>query len=217
MSATSGFQLLSLPKHMKENVLPQNNPQPTHRDELPFKFLSLPTASSLEKVPKLIMMPRMAPPLHNVPLLRRPNSSKVVAKRSGIACNRIGSPEKCTLPLLKKPTIPEQPILIKLPTARTGPEKKPVLIEIPIAQPQGTPVTPKEAPIWKQYPETDFIQSNVGRAFVATQPMLHVVPKKYSEYPEANLNQKNEVSGVDKNGNGVAEGIEQNSSQRTKR
>ena len=171
--------------------MPPNNPQQTHQARLPFKFLSLSSAPSAEKSPKLILMPKMIPPKQNIPLLTLPKKTQNVPKRSEKVFKITGSPEKCSLPLLKRPKIPEQPILVKIPTVVERAEKKPVLISIPIRQHHEGQKVPKKVPVLRPYPETGVIQPENIKGF-RSQSVVQVKPKQF-EYLKTNLNEESQA------------------------
>ena len=198
MSAFNGLQLLTLPKHMKENAMTTNNSQQSHPDKMQFQFLSFPSKSSVGRSPKLVMMPKVIPPKDGMPLLRLPkNFQHITNKRQNIS-EGISFAQRCSLPLLKKPKFQEPPNLIKVPIAVERERKKPVLVEIPIRQPQ-TPL--KEIPKPKQYQETGSVP-NSNTSAVGTHQLLHAVPKSL-EYSENDWGHKKQH--LHANGDDVAE------------
>ena len=195
MSTTSGFQLLSLPMHMKENKLPATNPQQSHQTKLPFKFLSFSSAPPTDKSPKLILMPKMVPPKQNMPFLTLPKNSHNVANRNESVFKITGSPERCSLPLLKRPKFPEQPTLVKIPIVMERAEKKPVLISIPIRQHHENQKLPKKMPALQPYPERGVIQPEHIKGF-RSHPVSQVVPKQF-EHPKADITEENQANTSD--------------------
>ena len=187
MSAFNGLELLTLPKHMKENAVPTNASQRSHPDKMPFQFLSFPSKSSVGRSPKLVMLPKVIPPKESMPLLRLPKDVHHATIKGQNISEGISFAQGCSLPLLKKPKYQEPPNLIKVPIAVEKARKKPVLVEIPIRQPQASL---KEIPKPKQHSETG-LALNRNFTAVGTHQLLRAVPRS-SEYSENDLGHGNE-------------------------
>ena len=200
MSTINGFQLLSLPDHVKENMLPHNNQLPAQNETLlssqnekpAFKFLSLPSAPSAERSHKLIVIPKQTPVMPSIPLLQLPKNVQNMPTKRQLIFEAKNSPRRYNLPLLTKPPVIEEPKLIKMPIAKEIREKEPVLIQIPIQNYQNLESSPQFKPNLYQYEQNGL---RMGKA---------VKDQFQNSEPESSGHQPKNSEGFRANGDDVA-------------
>lgn len=175
MAAINGIQLLTVPKPMKENILPTKISIQPPIESQKFKLLSMPVTSSAEKAPKLIAMPKQAHPFPSLPLLTLPKNAKNSTGQRPVTIFPVDSNKGYDFPLLKKSVATEHPRLIKIPIAKENAQGKPFLIKVPVDKQKILATRDQDEQKYYKNSKFSLSPSNFNEGFAA---QMMSIPKK---------------------------------------